>query len=201
LTGFLGVVVGGWGVVLLLCEDTCQKGRRSDHLPHYINQCKPRHGTCVSRLILCYYVKSSGGRAALDGICLDCGGEMYSPEYTRLYYSPSSTTHLSQPLPSKSPTLDKHRTKLPAKLRLKPTSMSLRGAQRRSNLRRRKRRLLRFARNDRQNLASFVKDSAYEDAQWPIYTKILSIIYFMQHLSQIPLLVASRKHKVTVGQP
>ena len=74
-----------WGVVLLLCEGTCQKERRSSHLPQHINQCRPRHETRASRLILCYYVKSSGGCAALDAIRLDCGGEMYSPEYTRFH--------------------------------------------------------------------------------------------------------------------
>jgi len=96
----------GWGVVLLLCEDSCQKEEgRSNHLPHYIKQRRPRHETWASRLILCYYVKSSEVCAALDVIRLDCGGEMYSPEYIGLYYLPSSTTHPSQPLSPKPPTL------------------------------------------------------------------------------------------------
>ena len=70
--------------------------------PH-LNQCQPKHETQASRPI--YVVMSSkAGDAPLWGIWLDCGGEMYSPEYIRLYYLPSSTTHLSQPLPPKSPT-------------------------------------------------------------------------------------------------
>ena len=101
--------MGGVGrcVVLLLCEDACQKERSSSHLPQHINQCRPRHETWASGPILYYYVKSSEGCAALDVIWLDVEEMMYSPEHIRLYYSPSSTTHPSQPLHTalKSPTL------------------------------------------------------------------------------------------------
>jgi hypothetical protein len=94
--GSCSLDVGFWGCVVLvcvdlsLCEGTCREERRSSHLP--------QHETRASHFILCHYVKSNGGCAALDGIWLECGGEMYSPEYIRLYYPPLSTTHPSQPL-------------------------------------------------------------------------------------------------------
>ena len=71
--GSCSLAVAFWGCVvlvgvgLLLCEDICQKGRGTSHLPRYRNQCRPRHRIQASYLILCYYVKLNRGCTALDG--------------------------------------------------------------------------------------------------------------------------------------